>query len=36
MLSQQEISDRFEIQDLCHRYANIRIQLDGDRGAVVE
>lgn len=23
MLSQQEISDRFEIQDLCHRYAHL-------------
>ena len=23
MLSQQELSDRFEIQDLCHRYAHL-------------
>ena len=30
MLSQQELSDRFEIQDLCFRYAEIIDRKDFD------
>jgi 3-phenylpropionate/cinnamic acid dioxygenase small subunit len=31
MLSQQEISDRFEIQDLCYRYADVIDRKDFDK-----
>ena len=38
MLSQQEISDRFEIQDLCYRYAELidRKEFDALRDEVFE